>query len=110
MNAKSARTCFALALLSLSLAAALSIGNARHTDPVTAIAHFSSMQLQAYDAEVNSAPHDARTTNEPLLCASREQPCSPMMQERALVRIDERTPLESRSRAPIEEVHPKSRN
>ena len=69
MNTTSGRTCLILALLSLSLAAAMSIGlNARHNG-VTVQAHTAVMQLQGGpEADEGSVAPDADEDDKSVTC------------------------------------------
>lgn len=114
MKPKSARVCLYLVLLDLSLGSAVAIGDARHT--VTVQAPIVLMQLQAYSEPYeNAAAPETGKTSTPELCTARDQYCVSLTQERAMVRHDDRrredrAQPESRSRTPVEELHPISRN
>lgn len=111
MNTKSARACLYLVLPGLLLGSAATIGAARHIDTVTVQAPIVLMQLQAHSEPYeNAAAPETGKTDTPELCAASEQHCESLTQERAMVRLDDRAQPESRSRAPVEEIHSKSRN
>ena len=96
MNTTSGRTCLILALLSLSLAAGMSIGlNARHTG-VTVQAQLAMMQLQAGpETDEGSVAPDADEDEKAVTCAQRASHCPSPKQELALVLSDDRQPHES---------------
>ena len=132
MNAKSGRICLLLALLSLSLAAALSIGlNARHsgvTVQTTMNAHVAMMQLQGSSEaspeldEGTVAPEsEADAGDKTALCAQHDPHCPSLKQKLALALSEDRQPHESRAdesraqesktfAAPSDEIPSKSRD
>jgi len=110
MNTTSGRTCLILALLSLSLAAGMSIGlNARHTG-VTVQAHTAVMQLQGgAETDEGSVAPDADEDDKSVTCSQRASHCPSPKQELALVLSEDRQPHESKAfRAPGDQVQPKS--
>lgn len=109
MTTTSGRTCLILALLSLSLAAAVSIGlNARY-DGVTVQAHTAGMQLQGGpEADEGSAALDADEGDKSATCAQRASHCATPKQELALLLSEDRQPHESKTfAAPGDEVQHK---
>jgi hypothetical protein len=88
MTTMSVRNGLILALLGLSLAAAVSVGlNARHTG-ITIQSHTAGMQLQGSpDAEEVAAAPDADEGDRTASCTQRG--CQAPKQELALVRIDQ---------------------
>ena len=92
MKATSGRTCVILALLSFSLAAAVSVGvNARHNG-VTVQAHTASMQLQGSpDVDEGSVAPDADEGDKTVTCTQRD--CAPEKVV-ALVRAENPQPHE----------------
>ena len=109
MTTTSGRTCLILALLSLSLAAAVSIGlNARY-DGVTVQAHTAGMQLQGGpESDEGSAAPDADEGDKTVACAQAAPYCPSPKQELALLLSEDRQPHESKTfAAPGDEVQHK---
>ena len=110
MNAIFGRTCLILALLGLSLAAALSVDlKARH-DGVTVQARMATtMLLQASpDSDESSVAPDVNENDKLASCAERD--CPTPKQEFALARTDDRQLPESKAFvAAGDEIRPKSK-
>ncbi len=109
MNANAGRTCLAIALLSLSLAAALSVGLRALHQGVSAQAHTASMHLQSMAEEDDGsvAPNGDKDAR----CAKRDQRCRPEHQEVVLALSDDRQPQDGKALvAPLDETPHKSRN
>jgi len=119
MKTSFGRTCLILALLSLSLAAAVSVGLHAGIDGITIQAHTAGMQLQgsADSDEVAAAP-DADEGDRTAACTQRD--CQAPKQELALARINQEPvftriaapqPQEGKAfTAPGDDVQPKSKD
>jgi hypothetical protein len=114
MNTTSGRTCLILALLSLSLAAAVSIGLDARPTGMTMQAHTAGMQLQGdVDADEDSVAPDAdededdKTVN----CAQRASQCLSPKQQFAFVLSEDRRQNESKAFVALnDEIPPKSKD
>jgi|SoiMethySBSTD1v2_1073268.scaffolds.fasta_scaffold4413025_1 hypothetical protein len=113
MNATFGRTCLVLGLLSLSLAAALSVDPKARHDGVTVHAQVAStMLLQSApeddDAEASVAPESDESVK---LASCGERDCPALKQEIALSLRDDRHSLESKAFvAAGDEIRPKSKD
>jgi hypothetical protein len=109
MNAKTGRICLGVALLSLSLTAALWVGLSAQNDGVTVQAHTAGMQLQGM-AEANGASVTSEG-DKAALCAPRDQRCQPREQELVLALSNDHHQSESKALgAALDETPRKSRN
>jgi hypothetical protein len=107
MKATSGRTCVILALLSFSLAAAVSVGvNARHNG-LTVQAHTASMQLQGSPDVDEGSVAPADEGDKAVRCTQRD--CMSEKVELALARAENPQPHEGKAFAALgEEIRPKS--
>jgi hypothetical protein len=107
MNATSGRTCFAIGLLGLSLAAALWVGLRAQHSGVTVQAHVAGMQLQGMaEADETAVAPDAEKA---ALCVPRDSRCQPPKQELALAVAFDRQPYDVKALvAPLDEAPRKS--
>ena len=112
MNVKSGQTCLVLALLCLSLAAALSIGFGLQHNGVTVRAHVATMQLQGFaePGEVSVAA-DTNKGEKTTLCAERDPHCPSVKEDLTLALMSDHQAHESKAfAAPSDEVPAKFRN
>ena len=112
MNAKSGQTCLLLALLCLSLAAALSIGFGLQHNGVAVRAHVATMQLQGFaEPREDSVAPDADKGEKTALCAERGPHCPSAKEDLTLALMGDRQAHESKAfAAPSDEVPAKFRN
>ena len=110
MNRKFGQTCLVLALLSLSLAAALWIGLGAQRNGLMVQAHVASMQLQAFsEADEGSAAPD--TDEKSAVCTPSDPHCPSLKQEIALAQAEDRQAPESKAfAASSDEVPAKFKN
>jgi hypothetical protein len=98
MNAKSGQTCLVLALLCLSLAAALSIGFSAQRSGVTVQAHVATMQLQGFaEPGEGSEASDTEKGDHTALCAQRDPQCPSVKEELTLALVEDRQAHESKA-------------
>jgi hypothetical protein len=113
MNAMSGRTCLTLALLSLSLAAAMSVGLKARYDGVTAQGHTAGMQLQSSpEADEGSAEPDVdeAQADKAMTCAQHASHGLPPKQELAFAVSEDRQTHEGQtSWVHGDELPPKSK-
>jgi hypothetical protein len=112
MNRKFGQTCLVLALLSLSLAAALWTGLSAERKGLTVQAHVASVQLQgSSEADEGSAAPDADETEKSAACTPSDPHCPSVKQEFALAQAEGRQAPESKAfAAPSDEIPAKFRN
>jgi hypothetical protein len=112
MNRKFGHTCLVLALLSLSMAAALWIGFSAQRSGVTVQAHVASMQLQGFsETDESSVAPDTDEGEKSAACAPRDPHCPSAKQELTIALAADRPAHESKAfAAPSDEIPAKYRN
>ena len=98
MNVKSGQTCLVLALLCLSLAAALSIGFSAQRSGVTVQAHVATMQLQGLtEAGEGSVAPDTDKGDNTALCAQHDPQCPSVKEELTVAVVEDRQAHQSKA-------------